>query len=144
MNILIAEDERITRRLLVRTAESLGHNCIQAEDGQQAWDIFQQSEIDIVISDWWMPRMDGVELCQAIRKYDREHSRYTYFIFVTVLREKSQFLRAMEAGADNYLTKPMEPIDLEVAVAVGTRIMSLHQELREKCDECLRLRETAG
>src|SRR5918994_7683897 len=105
MRILIAEDEAITRMSLSRQLRSWGHEVTAAEDGQQAWDILGgDAEFDIVITDWEMPRMSGVELVGRFRRTTR--ASYTYCILLTSRSEKADVVNGIEAGADDFLSKP--------------------------------------
>lgn len=130
MQILIAEDDPITRLILELTITSLGHQFLSAADGRQAWQLFQDNPVDVIISDWMMPGMDGIELCQGVRSHAREG--YTYFIFLTALDDKEHLLKGISIGADDYLVKPLDPGDLEIRLLVASRITNLHRELGTK------------
>ena len=112
MSILIAEDEAVTRLILRRAVEKLGYDCLVARDGEEAWRLFQDAAVDVVISDWMMPGVDGVELCRRVRASGRE--AYPYFILLTALGDKAHLLAGMRAGADDYLTKPLDQDELRV------------------------------
>ena len=128
MRVLIAEDESIPRLILQSTLENFGHACLVAEDGQEAWDVFQSTpEVDVVISDWMMPGMDGLELCRRIRAESKDE--YTYFIFLTALGDKGHLLEGMQEGADDYLSKPLDPEELQVRMIAAERVTSLHRLL---------------
>ena len=86
MRVLIAEDSALERLLFQRTVEELGHECLVAGDGGQAWELFQAAGADVIISDWAMPGIDGLELCRRVRT--RDGGSYTYFIFLTMLEDK--------------------------------------------------------
>ena len=85
MNVLIAEDDALTRLMLQCAVEHQGHACRVAQDGLEAWQLFQAHRVDVVISDWLMPLLDGVELCRRVRKQMDGAAQYTYFIFLTAL-----------------------------------------------------------
>lgn len=128
MKVLIAEDDSISRRILARTVEKFGYECLAAEDGLEAWRIFQNTpEIDAVVSDWMMPGMDGLELCRKIRGTD--HSNNTFFIFLTALRGEEHLIEGMKAGADEYLVKPLDIEQLKTKLAAASRLTSLRQQL---------------
>src|ERR687886_2206139 len=103
MRLLIAEDSEIERMILRETIEGLGHECLVASDGAEAWELFQRTGADVVITDWLMPRLEGPELCRRVRAHPG--SPYTYVILLTVLDDPPHTLAGMEAGADDYLTK---------------------------------------
>lgn len=104
---------------------------IEAENGLQAWSVLQSdSSIDMVISDWVMPGCDGIQLTQLIRGGLR--NRYTYVILLTSKSEKADLFSAMEAGADEYLTKPFDPMELKLRVRAGLRIVTLEDTLRDQ------------
>ena len=129
MKILIAEDSAMGRRLLQRVVESLGHECRVADDGVAAWELFRQEGADVVISDWLMPGMEGPELCRRVRGAD---GPYAYFVFLTVLRDKQHALQGVRAGADDYLTKPLDPDELQVCLIAAERVVAVHRGLAEK------------
>jgi diguanylate cyclase (GGDEF)-like protein len=139
MRILIAEDDRVSRTILHRTIQKFGHECLVAKDGVQAWELFQGTTVDIVISDWMMPNVDGVELCRRIRATSSED--YVYFIFLTAQSDKEFLLMGMRAGADDYLTKPLDADELQVRLIAATRITSLHQQLAHQKQELERLNQ---
>jgi PleD family two-component response regulator len=85
--------------------------CVTAFDGEEAWSMLQQNHADVVVSDWRMPRMDGVELCKRIRA--REEGAYTYFVLMTDFGDKAHFLEGMNAGADDYHAKPIDIDELQ-------------------------------
>ncbi len=127
MRILIAEDERITRRTLQRQLEGWGHEVVAAEDGAEAWEKFQQHPCDIVVTDWDMPRLDGRALVERIR--GSEASGYVYLIMLTGRTEKTDLVAGMEAGADDFLAKPFDQNELRVRLNAGERIIRLERNL---------------
>ncbi len=127
MNILIAEDNKVTLRLLNMKLRSWGHETLLAENGLDAWAGLGAFPADIVITDWMMPVMDGLELCRRIRKGNFD--RYIYLIIVTAMDEKSGVVTGLEAGADDYLRKPIDFDELRARVDIGVRIVTLEQEL---------------
>ncbi len=130
MRILVAEDDQISRKILIKTVESWGHQVISAENGLEAWKLFQQENPKFVIADWIMPEMDGVELCKKIRA--REDSGYTYFILLTGKGQQKDIVEGLQAGADDYLTKPFDIDELRGRIRVGERIIDLEKELNSK------------
>jgi two-component system chemotaxis response regulator CheY len=137
VNILIAEDDPVSRTVLRRSIVRLGHECLVARDGREAWDLFQRSPVDVVISDRLMPGMDGIELCHRVREHTG--SGYPYFIFLTSLSDKQELLAGMRAGADDYLTKPLDAYELQVRLIAASRLTSLYQRLAAQKEELERL-----
>ncbi len=133
MRILIAEDDRISRRLLERHLEKWGHAVITAEDGKDAWERFQSKPCPIVISDWMMPEMDGLELISKIR--NRNSGTYAYTILLTAKSHKSDLIMGMQAGADDFLTKPLDADELKVRLRAAERILKLEQNLAERNEQ---------
>lgn len=128
MKVLIAEDDAVSRLILRRAVEKFGHECLAATDGREAWEMYQTlPDLDLVISDWMMPGMDGLQLCRHIREEDREN--YTYFIFLTALGDRDHLLEGLEAGADGYLSKPLDRDELQVRLVSAARVTSLHHKL---------------
>jgi type IV pilus assembly protein PilB len=128
VKILIAEDEPISRRIIRSSVEGFGHECLSAEDGLEAWELFQNTrEIDVIISDWMMPGIDGLEFCRRVRATDRPG--YAFFIFLTALGDTEHLLEGMQAGADEYLTKPLDTRQLEVKLIAASRVTSAHRHL---------------
>ncbi len=137
MRVLIAEDDAIPRMILKIAVEKFGHECLVAEDGAQAWDMYQTASVNVVISDRVMPGMDGVELCKRIRAAFKPG--YTYFIFLSALGEREEALAGLQAGADDYLAKPFDPDDLRARLLVAARVTELHRQLHEQQVELRRL-----
>ena len=127
MRILIAEDERITRLTLARQLQSWGHEVTAAEDGQQAWEHLGAGEFDLVITDWEMPRLSGLELVRRIR--EAPVGAYTYVILLTSRSNKSDIVSGIEAGADDYVAKPFDRDELRVRLLAGERIICLERTL---------------
>lgn len=130
MRILIAEDDSVTRQVIHQVLDQMGHECQIAHDGVQAWELFQGSHVDVIISDCMMPGMDGLELCRRVRAHPKDN--YPYFIFLTVLGDKSDMLTGMIAGADDYLRKPLDSDELQVRLIAASRVTSLHAQLADK------------
>jgi two-component system cell cycle response regulator len=127
MNVLVADDDP-TSRLIAETAlRSLGHGCHTVSDGVQAWDAFRSRRPDVVISDWMMPGLTGLQLCRNIR--DHAPDSYTYFIMVTSQGGHDEILEGMSAGADDYLIKPLDSDDLQARLIAAARVTSLHHQL---------------
>ncbi|MBA2714939.1 MAG: diguanylate cyclase [Rubrobacteraceae bacterium] len=130
MRILIAEDDTVSRTILQRSLEKFGHEGLVAEDGESAWELYKEnSDLNVIISDWMMPGMDGLELCRMVRGDPRD--TYTYFIFLTALGDKQHLLRGLETGADDYLSKPLDRDELQVRLISASRVTALHRRLAE-------------
>jgi CheY-like chemotaxis protein len=127
MRILIAEDDTTSRIILDEILTRLGHEVVAVTNGQEAWATFQQDHVSLVISDWMMPDLDGLELCRRIRAANR--AKYTYVILLTALEGKESYLEAMEAGADDFATKPLDSDQLHARLRVAERILGLQREL---------------
>jgi len=130
MRVLIAEDDAVSRRILQRAIERFGHACVTASDGAEAWQAYQDGSFDVVITDWVMPEVDGVELCSRIRKHPGPC--YTYVVLLSVLSDRGHFLKGMQAGADDYLTKPLDAEELQARLAAAERVTSLHRTLADQ------------
>jgi diguanylate cyclase (GGDEF)-like protein len=133
VKVLIAEDDAVSRLMLRRAVEQLGHEVLVATDGTDAWELYRQHTVDVIVSDWLMPGMDGLDLCRRVRASQRE--TYTYFMLLTSLEGKQHFMQGMQAGADDYLTKPLDREELQVRLQVASRVTSLHHQLAEKTRE---------
>ena len=130
LKILIAEDHELTRFKLKKDLEKWGHDVTAAEDGEQAWQLFQEGKFVIVITDWMMPNMDGLELVQKIRGGSRD-ADYVYVIMLTAKAEKHDIVAGMGAGADDFLAKPFHRDELNVRLRAAQRITTLNRELGE-------------
>lgn len=126
MKVLIAEDDRDSRELLAWMLEKLGYQVVAATNGKEAWDAYRKGRFRLVISDVLMPEIDGLELCRRIRKH--KQSKYTYIIMITALIGKKDYLEGMEAGADDFVTKPFDPDELKARLRVAERIISFQEQ----------------
>jgi len=133
MRILIAEDEAVSRRLLERKLLMWGYQVTVCSNGVDAWRALECEDAPhLAILNWMMPGMDGVQICREVRKQNRKH--YTYVILLTARDQKEDIVEGIEAGADDYVTKPFNPHELNVRVRAGKRVLEMHAELfqREK------------
>jgi serine phosphatase RsbU (regulator of sigma subunit) len=130
MQVLIAEDDAASRLILQRALEKLGHTCLVARDGTEAWQLFQHTAVDVVISDWMMPGLDGIALCRLVRASPR--ALYSYFVLLTALGDREHLLAGLEAGADDYLTKPLDRAELQMRLTAAARVTSLYRRLDEQ------------
>lgn len=133
MRILIAEDERITRSSLVRQLETLGHEVVAAADGEEAWESFNQSGFDLIITDWEMPRLSGLDLIRRIR--GTSAAKFVYILMLTGRTDKADVVNGIEAGADDFLSKPFDKEELRVRLLAGERIVTLERTLSRQNGE---------
>ena len=127
MRVLVAEDEPMARKVLERYLQQWGYEFQLAEDGEEAWSLFQQGDYHIVITDWMMPRMDGIELVRRIRK--SEFADCVYTLLLSARSHKEDLVEGMEAGADDFVSKPFDRDELRVRLQEGERIVRLGREL---------------
>jgi DNA-binding response OmpR family regulator len=137
MRILIADDESATRRIVESLLTKAGYEVVVAHDGAQAWDALQQPDAPaLVILDWMMPGLDGLEVCRNIR--ESENGAYTYIIMLSAKGQTRDLVAGINAGADDYLSKPFAPEELHARVCAGERVLKLHEALRARahCPRC--------
>lgn len=128
MKILIAEDDLVTSRVLEKRLSKWGYDVVVARDGDEAWEIIRNSDSpNMVILDWMMPVLDGLEVCRRIRTLEREP--YIYIIFLTTRGQTGDIVEGLDAGADDYIVKPFDSHELEVRIRAGKRIIDLQVEL---------------
>ncbi len=143
--ILVVDDDAVSRALLSALMRAAGYEVTTADNGREAWDALQIARIPVVISDWYMPELDGPELCRRIRA--RLNEPYVYFILVTARGGKAQYLAGMEAGADDFIAKPVDPDELRARLTVAQRILGLRRDLQQLegllpiCAYCKRIRD---
>jgi CheY-like chemotaxis protein len=131
MKILIAEDDRISRRLLERKLTSWGYEVVSCTNGAEAWqELHREAAPSLAILNWMMPGMDGVQVCKEIRKQKRRG--YTYIILLTARDRKRDIVEGIDAGADDYVTKPFNPHELKVRIRAGRRIIDMQSELMQR------------
>jgi sigma-B regulation protein RsbU (phosphoserine phosphatase) len=129
MKILIAEDDPVSQKILQATLESEGHEVITSSSGQEAWELFDEQPARVIVSDWMMPVMDGLELCRRVR--ERPKTDYTYFILLTAIHTGRDNLRtAMAAGIDDFLTKPLDREAIFMRLRVAARILDFTTQIR--------------
>ena len=133
MRVLIAEDDGVSRLVLRKALEEMGYSVQSAKDGAEAWELFQKHPFPLVISDWMMPGTDGIELCRRVRSL-REKG-YTYFILLTARDSKEDRLHAIESGADDFLSKPLDRAELASRLSVARRILDMEHRLRDQKEE---------
>ena len=137
MKILVAEDDAVTRRMLVVTLERLGWDVITAEDGTAAWRVFEtlkgKDVPEIAVLDWMMPGIEGIEICR--RLHTTPGFELVYIILVTSRGGKEDLSYGLAAGANDYVTKPFDPVELEARVRVGQRMVKLQRSLAARVTE---------
>ena len=146
MNILAVEDDILARKIICRSLRRLGHEVIEAADGEEAWALLQADDIRVVVCDWMMPRLDGLELCRRIRA--RMGAEYVYFILLTGNSASDDNQRtAAEAGVDDFLTKPLDPQEMWMRLRVAERILRYATQVSQLetflpiCSYCKKIRD---
>ena len=128
LRVLVAEDDRVSRAILKLNLEKWGYEVVVCTDGLQAWSELQKPDAPrMAILDWMMPGMDGIQVCRAVREQSAQP--YVYILLLTAKSMKEDLLAGLNAGADDYLTKPMDPQELELRLRAGRRILDLQSEL---------------
>ena len=141
---MIVDDDAVSRRMLQGLLTKQGYGVLVASNGREAWEIYRQENISLVITDWIMPELDGLRLCQMIRAMGRQ--RYTYIILITIMTGKGSYLEGIEAGADDFLSKPYDPDVLRARLHVAKRLLDLQAEVHQLqgmlpiCSYCKRIR----
>ena len=131
--ILIAEDDPVSRKLLEKILIKAGNKVVSVENGQKALELFNDKFFPIVLTDWMMPEMDGLELCRAIRK--NTYPGYIFIILLTAKDSKDDIIRGLRAGADDYLTKPFSHAELVARLNTGKRVLELERSLKDANEE---------
>jgi DNA-binding response OmpR family regulator len=146
MKVLAVEDDPVARAILRRTLERLGHEVVEAKDGEEAWEAWLREKPRVAVSDWQMPRLDGLGLCKRFRA--QEGRDYVYFILLTATNDSAHNRRAAaEAGVDDFLTKPIELSRLWARLRVAERILKyttqVHrlEEMMPMCSYCKKIRD---
>ncbi len=145
MKILIVEDDTASRETLRILLELDGHDVTSAKNGSEAWRAFEHEDYPVVISDWLMPEMDGLELCRRIRAAARPS--YSYVLLVSALKGKSSYLQGMAAGADDFVSKPYDPDELKTRLIVAGRIIGIQDRVKRlegilpTCMYCKKIRD---
>jgi diguanylate cyclase (GGDEF)-like protein len=135
LKILIADDEPISRLLMQRTLEKFGYDVVLAEDGRTAVEILRQHDGPrLAVIDWMMPKLDGLGLCREVRSA-RPDGAYIYILLLTSRQDAEDVVAGLEAGADDYITKPFHPAVLQARLHTGRRILSLEETLVQAREE---------
>ena len=146
VKILAVEDDPVARAVLHKALHRLGHEVIDAVDGEEAWEKLEAESVRVVVSDWMMPRVDGLELCRRIRA--RAGQDYLYFILLTGRDATSENqTAATDAGVDDFLTKPLDFSELWTRLRVAERILKYTTQVRQLeellpiCSYCKKIRD---
>lgn len=149
MKILIAEDDPVSVKILQYTLQHYGHEVVTAASGTEAWESFDSDPVRVVVSDWMMPGMDGLQFCQKVR--ERPRTEYTYFILLTANNTGRENLRkAMDAGIDDFLSKPLDREAIMMRLRVAERILEFTTQIRQLkelipiCMYCKRVRDDSN
>ena len=127
--ILVAEDDPIARKVLEKTLTKEGHEVVSVENGRKAFDLFKERFFPIILTDWVMPEMDGIELCRAVRNH--QASGYVFVIILTSKDSKGDIVTGLNSGADDYVQKPFNPAELKARIKTCLRILELERSLKE-------------
>jgi diguanylate cyclase (GGDEF)-like protein len=128
MKVLVADDEVVNRTIVAAFLEKWGYTAVAAKDGLETWEILQSKDAPrLIVLDWMMPGMDGLQICQEVRK--RNDPWYSYIILLTTKFQREDVLQGLDAGADDYLTKPFDSNELRARLRTGKRILQLQEEL---------------
>lgn len=130
--MLLVDDSRVQRRIVSALLTRWGYKVLQAGTGAEALQICETEPLDIIISDWMMPGMNGLEFCRKFRELDRKG--YGYFILLTSKSETEEMVHGLEVGADDFLTKPVKASELKARLASGERVLKMEAQLNEKND----------
>ncbi len=128
--ILVVDDSAVQRKILSSVLTRQGYEVLQAENGVKAVELLQHDPVDLVLSDWMMPEMDGLELCRWVRSMPGE--QYIYFILLTSKNEKGAVAEGLNVGADDFLSKPPNADELRARINAGDRILRMERELFDK------------
>ena len=145
MRILVVEDDFDARQMLQVLLQLEGHSVVTAGNGNEGWNAFLNGKFSVVLSDWLMPESDGLDLCRKIRKLGAAH--YPYIILLTALQGKTNYLEAIHAGADDFVSKPYDPEVLTSRLLVAERIVSLQDRVKHlegilsTCMYCKKIRD---
>jgi sigma-B regulation protein RsbU (phosphoserine phosphatase) len=134
MQVLIAEDDRVTGEILARTLQRWSYETTLVGDGSQAWNMLRAATLPtLAILDWMMPEMDGPDVCRRVRAELPDANMY--LLLVTARESRGDVVAGLDAGADDYIIKPFDPEELRARVAVGIRVLGLQQKLAERVAE---------
>jgi CheY-like chemotaxis protein len=133
LRILVADDEPVSLKRLTSVLEAWGHTVVSVANGAEAWDAYQAGELELIVTDWIMPEVDGIELCKRVRQAEEGSSDYTYIIMLT--GKEQGLVEGMSAGADDFVTKPFVPAELRARLQAGRRLLDLKRSLDLRVEE---------
>lgn len=146
VKILTVEDDAVARAVLRRALHKLGHEVVEANDGQEAWTRLEAEPVRVIVSDWMMPNLSGLELCQKLRA--RADAEYVYFILITAnSADSANRIAAADAGVDDFLSKPLNIEELWMRLRVAERILKFSTQVRQLeellpiCSYCKKIRD---
>jgi DNA-binding response OmpR family regulator len=145
MKIMVADDDPLIRMFVQSGLKALGHEVIACESGTQAWDVLKTKPVPILITDWAMPGLDGLQLTQMVRRAQRD--MYTYVIMLTGKGKREEYLTGVKAGVDAFLVKPLDGAILEAQITIGTRILGLQahaarlEAIMTVCSYCKKVKD---
>jgi diguanylate cyclase (GGDEF)-like protein len=131
LQVIVVDDDPDTREILHDVVWGLGHSCRCACDGSDAWSMHQTKRADLIIADWQMPVMDGLDLCRKVREGEAALAWHTHFILATG-RSDRHFVQGLRAGADEYVTKPIAIDELEARIEAAWRVANVHRQLQSR------------
>lgn len=146
VKILAVEDDAVARAVLRKALQKLGHEVIEAKDGQEAWALMEAEPVRVIVSDWMMPNLSGLELCRKLRA--RSGAEYVYFILITAnSADSANRIEAADAGVDDFLSKPLNVEELWMRLRVAERILRFATQVRQLeellpiCSYCKKIRD---
>ena len=134
IKVLIAEDNAVSAKILQKNINDWGYEVVLAKNGKEAWSSLQNEGIKLAILDWMMPEINGIQLCKKIRQNDHlgKDQEYTYIILLTAKDEQKDLIKGFSAGADDYIRKPFNHLELKARLKTGKRIIDLQKQLQEQ------------
>jgi len=133
ITVLVADDDVLAAKVLEKTLRKWGFGVVRAKNGEEAWEQIERRGLRLAIMDWMMPKMDGVQLCRKVRR--KKRATYTYIILLTARDYFEDIIRGLSAGADDYMTKPVNLLELKARLQTGLRILGLEDKLLESRQE---------
>ncbi len=129
MRVLVADDDPVTRNILEKAISKWGFTVLVAENGNDAWNVLRRKRVSLAVLDWMMSGMSGVDICRSARV--KMKSRYVYLILLTARDRRQDLVEGLSAGADDYMTKPVNLAELKARLQTGVRVLRLEQDLRK-------------